>query len=69
MQSAITRDYIIFGSCGQQSKRLDKNKSWTRNNQVQVSRSTPDDEEILISSVDTMTLQAIDPVEVQQGTD
>ena len=69
MQSAITGNYIIFRSCGQQSKRLDKNKSRIRNNQVQVLRSTPDDEEILISSVDTMTLQAIDPVEVQQGTD
>ena len=69
MQSAITGNYIIFGSCGQHSKRSDKNKPWVRTNQVQELRLTPKDEEVLISIVDTMTLQDMDPMEVQQRTD
>ena len=38
MQSAITGNYIIFGSCEQHSKRLDKNNSWIRTTQIQESR-------------------------------
>ena len=64
MQSAITGNYIIFRSCGQHSKTLDKNKSWIRTNQVQESRSTPEDKKVLISIMDTMTLQDMDPMEV-----
>ena len=69
MQIAITGSYIIFGSCGKHSKKAKKNKSWIGSNQVQVSSSVPGDEEILISIMDTMTLEDMDFVEDQQESD
>ena len=46
MESAITSDYIILGSCIAYSQKLNNHKSSTNNNQMQVSRLTPDDEEV-----------------------
>ena len=69
MQSTITGSYIIFGSWGKHSKKANKNKSWIGANQVQVSSLVPGDEEILISIMDTMTLEDMDSNEVQQESD
>ena len=55
--------------CGQHLKRLDKNNSWIRTNQIQESRLTPEDKEVLIAILDTMTIQDMDPMEAQQGAD
>ena len=66
MQSKITGSYIIFGSCGKHSKKADKSRLWITANQVQVSSSVPDDEEVLISIMDTMTVEDMDSVEAQQ---
>ena len=69
MQSTITGSYIIFGSCGKHSKKADKSRLWIAANQVQVSSSVPDDEEVLISIMDTMTIEDMDSVEAQQESD
>ena len=60
MQSTITGSYIIFGSCGKHSKKADKDRLWIAANQVQVSTSAPKDEEVLISIMDTMTIDDMD---------
>ena len=69
MQSAITGSYIIFGSYGKHSNKANKNKSWIGANQLQASSSVPHDEENLISIMDTMTLEDMDSVKVQQESD
>ena len=69
MQSEITGNYIIFGSCGKHSKQAGKNKSWIESNQIQVSCSVPEGEEVLISIMDTMTIENVDYMEVHQDSD
>ena len=69
MQSTITGSYIIFGSCGKHSKKAENNRLWMTANQVQVSTSAPRDEEVLISIMDTMTIDDMDSVEAQQESD
>ena len=69
MQSKITRSYINFGSCGKHSKKVDRNRSWIEANQIQVSSSVLEDEEVLISIMDTMTIQNVDSMEAQQDSD
>ena len=69
MQNTITESYIIFGSCGKHSKKANKNQLRIGANQVQVSSLVPGDEEILISIMDTMTLEDMDSVKVKQESD
>ena len=69
MQSKITSSYIIFRSCGKHSKKVDRNKSWIEANQIQMSSSVPEGEEVLISIMDTMTIEDVDYMEVQQDSD
>ena len=69
MQSVITGNYIIFGLCGTHSKKPNNNRPWIGNNQVQVSRSSPEDEEVLISIMDNMVLEDVKSMEVQQDSD
>ena len=58
MQSTITGSYIIFGSCGKHSRRADSGELWMTANQV--STSAPEDEEVLISIMDTMKIDDMD---------
>ena len=64
MQSEITGNYILFGSCGKHSKQANKNEFWIEANQIQVSSSIPEGEEVLISIMDTMTIEDVDHMEV-----
>ena len=58
MQSTITGSYIIFGSCGKHSRKVDSSESWISANQV--SNPIPRDEEVLVSIMDTMKVDDID---------
>ena len=69
MQSDITGNYILLGSCDKHSKQSGKNQSWIETNQVQVSSSIPEGEEVLISIMDTMKIEDVDHMEVQQDSD
>ena len=40
MQSEITGNYILFGSCGKHSKQTGKEESWIGANQIQATSST-----------------------------
>ena len=66
MQSEITGNYILFRSCGKHSKQTGKNKSWIETNQVQVLSSIQENEEVLM---DTMIIEDVDHIEVQQDSD
>ena len=69
MQSEITGNYIIFGSCSKHSKQKGKNKTWIEANQIQATSSTQEIEGVLISIMDTMTIEDVEQMEVQQNSD
>ena len=69
MQSAITGNYtILFGSCGTHPKKPSNRRPWIGNNQVQLSGSSPEDEEFLISIMDNMAIEDVSSMEIQQGS-
>ena len=67
MQSEVTGNYILFGSCGKHSKQTGKEKSWIGANQVQATSPTRENEEILILVMETMTIEDVEQMEVQQN--
>ena len=69
MQSTITGSYIIFRPWGNHSKKVDKSRLWIEANPVQVSSSVPNDEEVIISIMDTMTIEDMYSMEAQQESD
>ena len=69
MPSAITGNYIIFGLCGTYSKEPNNNKSWIGNNQVQVSRSTQENEEVWTPIMEEITIKDVSSIEVLQDSD
>ena len=69
MQSELTGKYILFGSCGKHLRQTSKDKSWMETNQIQALSSIQEDEEVLISIMDTMTIEDVDHMEVQQDSD
>ena len=68
MKSEITGN-ILFGSCRKHSKQTGKEKSWIGPNQIQATSPTQEIEGILISIMDTMTIEDVEQMEVQQNSD
>ena len=66
MKSAITGNYIIFGSCGTHPKKPSNSRPWIENNQVQVSELSQEDEEVLISIIDNMAIEDVSSMKLQQ---
>ena len=69
MQSEITGNYILLGSCSKHSKQAGKKESWIEANQIQVTSSIPEVEEVLISIIDTMTIEDVEQMEVKEDSD
>ena len=69
MQTAVTGNYIIFGTCETYSQQLDNHKSSINDNQVQASRLTPKDEKVLTSILYEMIIKDEVHMEVQQESD
>ena len=46
-----------------------EDESWMETNQIQASSSTQEDEEVLISIMDTMSIEDVDHMETQQDSD
>ena len=64
MKSEIIGNYILLGSCGTHSKQAGKKESWIGANQIQVTSSTSEEEEVLISIMDTMIIEDVEQMEV-----
>ena len=56
MQSEITGNYIIFGSCRRYLRHTKDRNPWIRNNQFQENESSQSDEEIVISIMGSVNL-------------
>ena len=66
IQSEITGNYIIFGSCRRHSRHTKDRNPWIRSNQFQENESSQSDEEIVISIMGLVNLD--DAKNIEAGT-
>ena len=69
MQSEITGKYILFRSCGKHLRQTTKDEFWMETNKIQALSLIQGDDKVLISIMDTMSIEDVDHMEIQQDSD
>ena len=69
MQSEITGNYIIFGSCRRHSRHTKDRNPWIRSNQFQENESSQSDEEIVTSIIGSVNLDDVENIQADTSSD
>ena len=69
MQSEITVNYIIFGSCIRHSRHTKDRNPWIRSKQFQENKFSQSDEEFIISIMGLVNLDDTENIQADTSSD